>query len=200
MAPAPGAAPDDQSTVPTAVILAPGGQAVDGRRLVGEAVGFGRALRAGGLAVDLGAAIDFSRALTLVDVGDREQVRAAGEAVFVRRRDDRIVYDRIFERWWRRRAARLPSDGPALPPLEDEGLDAGADGTDTGAADDDHAAGEPLGQLLAAAVMRSNSRCRSASAVEKASGAMTVRSGVTASSPSSPAAASSWPRGSPAAW
>ncbi|HEY8167110.1 MAG TPA: VWA domain-containing protein [Candidatus Limnocylindrales bacterium] len=151
MAPAPGAAPDDQSTVPTAVILAPGGQAVDGRRLVGEAVGFGRALRAGGLAVDLGAAIDFSRALTLVDVGDREQVRAAGEAVFVRRRDDRIVYDRIFERWWRRRAARLPSDGPALPPLEDEGLDAGADGTDTGAADDDHAAGEPLGQLLAAA-------------------------------------------------
>ena len=38
--------------------------------------------------------IDFARALTLVDIGDREQVRAAGAAVFVRRRDDREVYDR----------------------------------------------------------------------------------------------------------
>ena len=69
----------------------PDGRQIDGRRLLGEAVGFGRALRAGGLAVDLGAAIDFSRALTLVEIGDREQVRAAGEAVFVRRRDDRVA-------------------------------------------------------------------------------------------------------------
>ena len=36
----------------------------------------------------------------------------------MRRRDDRQVYDRIFERWWRRRGARLPSDGPALPQPE----------------------------------------------------------------------------------
>ena len=33
-----------------------------------------------GCAIDLGAAVDFARALTLVDIGDREQVRAAGEA------------------------------------------------------------------------------------------------------------------------
>ena len=31
---------------------------------------------------------------TLVDIGEREQVRAAGAAVFVRRRDDREIYDR----------------------------------------------------------------------------------------------------------
>ena len=58
-----------------------------------ESVGFGRALRAAGPAIDLGAAIDFARALTLVDIGDREQVRAAGAALFVRRRDDREIYD-----------------------------------------------------------------------------------------------------------
>ena len=85
---------------------------VDGGRLLRQAVVFGRTLRAVGLGVDLGAAIDFARALTLVDIGDREQVRAAGAAVFVRRRDEREPYDRAFERFWRRRMA-LPND---LPP------------------------------------------------------------------------------------
>ena len=86
-----------------AIVRSPFGAEVDGRRLLGEAVGFGRALRAARLAIDLGAAVDFARALTLVDIGDREQVRAAGAAIFVRRRDDRAVYDAAFDRWWRRR-------------------------------------------------------------------------------------------------
>ena len=85
---------------------------VDGGRLLRQAVMFGRTLRAVGLGVDLGAAIDFARALTLVDMGDREQVRAAGAAVFVRRRDEREPYDRAFDHFWRRRMA-LPND---LPP------------------------------------------------------------------------------------
>jgi uncharacterized protein with von Willebrand factor type A (vWA) domain len=100
-----------------AVVAAPwGGPEVDGRRLLKEAVGFGRALRAAGLAIDLGAAVDYARALPLVDVGDREQVRAAGEAVFVRRRDDRPTYDAVFDRWWRQRSRR-PGDFQA-PPLQ----------------------------------------------------------------------------------
>ena len=74
--------------------------AVDGRRLVGQAVGFGRALRRAGLGVDLGAEIDFARALEVVDIGDREEVRAAGSAVFVRRRDDRPTYNEVFDRFW----------------------------------------------------------------------------------------------------
>ena len=89
-----------------AIVQAPWGDTVDGRRLLGEAVGFGRALRAAGLSVDLGAAVDYARSLTLVDVGDREQVRAAGEAIFVRRRDDRLVYNAVFDRWWRERRRR----------------------------------------------------------------------------------------------
>jgi len=100
-----------------AIVQAPFGPEVDGRRLLGEAVGFGRALRASRLAVDIGAAVDFARALTLVDIGDREQVRGAGEAIFVRRRDDRVVYDAVFDRWWRRRSNRLRGqfEPPPLP-------------------------------------------------------------------------------------
>ncbi len=97
------------------------GAAVDGRRFVGRAVGFARELRLAGLATDLGAAIDFSRSLGIVAIGDREQVRAAGEAIFVRRRDEIEVYNQVFDRFWRARGTRLPAqDGPlpTLPPQD----------------------------------------------------------------------------------
>ena len=96
-----------------------------GRRLLGRAVGFGRALRAAGLGVDVGAAVDFARTLELVDLADRDQVHAAGAAVFVRRKDDLEVYDAVFDRYWRAMAALgqgeldaelgelLPDDGEA---------------------------------------------------------------------------------------
>ena len=87
-------------------------EAVDGHRLLARAVGFGRELRRAGLAVDVGAEIDFARALGIVDIGDREVVRAAGAAVFTRRRDDRPVYDRVFDRYWRRRSLYPNLDGP----------------------------------------------------------------------------------------
>ena len=93
-----------------AIVRSPFGPEIDGRRLLGEAVGFGRSLRAAHLAIDLGAAVDFARALTLVDIADREQVKAAGAAVFVRRRDDRAVYDAAFDRWWRRRGSRFSDE------------------------------------------------------------------------------------------
>jgi uncharacterized protein len=91
--------------------LAPTGELVDGRRLLAEAVGFGRALRTAGLGVDLQAAIDFARALELdgVDLGRKAVVRDTGAALFVRRRDDREVYERVFEQFWRRRGRKLPS-------------------------------------------------------------------------------------------
>src|SRR6476620_666251 len=108
-----------------AIVRAPWGPEVDGRRLLAESVGFGRALRAAGLTTDLGAAVDFARALTLVDVGERDTVRAAGQAVFVRRRDDREIYDRVFARWWRRRGRkRPPPGGPLVEGVEDEGVEA----------------------------------------------------------------------------
>jgi hypothetical protein len=107
------------------------GTVVDGGRFVGSAVRFARALRLAGLTTDLGAAIDFARALGVVEIGDREQVRSAGAAVFVRRRDDLEVYDEVFARFWRSRGPRLPADGgpsPMEPPREviedeEEGLE-----------------------------------------------------------------------------
>jgi len=107
---------------------------VDGERLLRQAVVFGRVLKAAGLSVDLGAAIDFTRALTLVDIGDREQVRAAGEAVFVRRRDDREPYNLAFDRFWRRRGIPLPGELPTIEVEVDDfvGPDPDADPTGEG--------------------------------------------------------------------
>jgi uncharacterized protein len=126
-----------------AIVKAPfGGDVVDGRQLLAEAVGFGRALRAAGLSIDLGAAVDYARALTLVDIGQRETVRAAGAAVFVRRRDDREVYDRVFERWWRQRRRRQKSDGPTNM-AGDEQMPPDAEGEDaTSPAPSDERGGE----------------------------------------------------------
>src|SRR5205823_10801295 len=49
-----------------AIVRIPAGEAVDGRRLLAQSVAFGRALRGAGLGIDLGATLDFARALTLV--------------------------------------------------------------------------------------------------------------------------------------
>jgi uncharacterized protein with von Willebrand factor type A (vWA) domain len=111
------------------ILVAPTGEAIDGRRLLAEAVGFGRALRSAGLAIDLGAAIDFARALALVDVGNRGIVRDAGAAVFVRRRDEREVYDRVFDLFWRRRGRKLAKpriDPNAIPDADREEGEEGA--------------------------------------------------------------------------
>jgi uncharacterized protein with von Willebrand factor type A (vWA) domain len=97
----------------------PGAATPDGRRLLRRAVGFGRALRKAGLAVDVGASIDFATALTVVDVSDRAQVRDAGAAVFVRRKDDLEPYFEVFDRYWRGRIA-IPGEIP------DTGEDASA--------------------------------------------------------------------------
>ncbi len=75
---------------------------VSGRAFFWNALLFTRALRASGITTDIGAAIDYSRALALIDIGDREQVRAAGSAIFVRRRDEVAVYDEVFARFWQR--------------------------------------------------------------------------------------------------
>lgn len=87
-------------------------QAIDGERLLGAAVDFGRRLRRAGLAIDLGAVIDFGRSLELVGLADRELVREAGAAVFVRRREERERYDAVFDGFWGRRPAAAPLPVP----------------------------------------------------------------------------------------
>ena len=84
----------------------------------------GGRLRVAHLSIDLGAAVDFARALTLVDIADREQVRAAGAAVFVRRRDDRAdLRRRLRSLVATTRHRDCPGDfAPTTLPREDEAM------------------------------------------------------------------------------
>jgi uncharacterized protein with von Willebrand factor type A (vWA) domain len=59
---------------------------VSGSTFLWNTVLFTRALRSAGLGTDIGGAIDFARALTLVDIGERAEVHACGSAIFVHRR------------------------------------------------------------------------------------------------------------------
>jgi hypothetical protein len=94
---------------------------VHGDRFLRNALLFSRTLRRAGLAADLAAVLDFTRALGLIDIGARDEVRAAGAALFVRRREDVPPYDLIFDRFWRRHGF-LPAGEPPTPevPVPDE--------------------------------------------------------------------------------
>ncbi|MCU0479300.1 MAG: VWA domain-containing protein [Chloroflexi bacterium] len=81
--------------------------AFDGAVFLKNGVLFTRALRSAGIPTSLGGALDFARALTLVDIGDRTQVHAAGSAIFCRRHADLPVYDAVFDQFWRRHVARI---------------------------------------------------------------------------------------------
>ena len=60
---------------------------VDGEVLLANVTRFGRLLRRAGLDVDSGQTATFLRALTLLGFDRRADVRAAGRAIFVRRRE-----------------------------------------------------------------------------------------------------------------
>jgi uncharacterized protein with von Willebrand factor type A (vWA) domain len=112
-----------------------GTRVVDGAVFTANAVRFGRLLRQAGLEVEGGQTATFLRALCLLGFDRRADVRAAGRAIFVRRREDRTAFDAAFDLFWRRRAAggelagRLPRlaerEGRALPtePAADAGWD-----------------------------------------------------------------------------
>ena len=92
-------------------------QPVSGPAFLRNVLDFGQELRREGMTADLAAVLDYARALELVDIGDREEVRVAGAALFVRRHDELEAYDRAFARFWRRRgpiprATEMPSFEP----------------------------------------------------------------------------------------
>jgi hypothetical protein len=87
---------------------------VDGGLLAEHVVGFGRLLRRAGLPADPARTRDFVRALALLGVARKRDIKAAARAVFTRRREERPLCDVAFELFWRRRgtasevSARLP--------------------------------------------------------------------------------------------
>jgi uncharacterized protein with von Willebrand factor type A (vWA) domain len=61
---------------------------------------FTGALRNRGVAVGIGDEVDGTRALTLIDLGDREEVRRALLAALKIRPRDRDVFDEVFGQYW----------------------------------------------------------------------------------------------------
>jgi uncharacterized protein with von Willebrand factor type A (vWA) domain len=70
-----------------------------------NALHFARLLRAAGLGATAAQAADFAAALRLVGPEDRETVRAAAQAIFVKRREQMALFARAFDLFWRGPAA-----------------------------------------------------------------------------------------------
>jgi uncharacterized protein len=90
-----------------------------GNALIGNVVLFGRILRRAGLSIDADQTRRFADVLALLGFDRRGDVKAAGRAVFVRRREERAVYDAAFDLFWRRGTV-LGGASDALPRLRQE--------------------------------------------------------------------------------
>jgi uncharacterized protein with von Willebrand factor type A (vWA) domain len=88
---------------------------------------FGRLLRRAGLDVDPGQTATFLRALTLLGLGHRRDVRVAGRTIFVRRAEDLPLYDAAFDLFWRRPSGGSPLGGqlPRIRQSEERGTVSG---------------------------------------------------------------------------
>jgi hypothetical protein len=95
------------------------GNADSGTVLIGNVVLFGRMLKHAGLSIDADQTRRFADVLALLGFDRRGDVKAAGRAVFVRRREERAVYDAAFDLFWRRGTALGASSGD-LPRLRQQ--------------------------------------------------------------------------------
>src|ERR1700749_4387608 len=64
-------------------------------------VGFSRALRAAGLPVGPGAVIDAMNALQMIEIGNRADVYATLEAIFVKRHEHGLIFSQAFDLFFR---------------------------------------------------------------------------------------------------
>jgi uncharacterized protein with von Willebrand factor type A (vWA) domain len=77
---------------------------IDGGAFVSNVLVFARLLRTLGLDVDSGQTVTFLRALLLLGFERRADVRAAGSAILIRRREDQPIYQAAFDLFWRRQS------------------------------------------------------------------------------------------------
>jgi uncharacterized protein with von Willebrand factor type A (vWA) domain len=89
-------------SIPLGVRTATGPATVDGDAFVANVARFARVLRRAGLGAEPGQTATFLRALALLGFDRRADVRAAGRTIFVRRREDRPIFDAAFDLFWRR--------------------------------------------------------------------------------------------------
>src|ERR1700755_2817744 len=70
-------------------------------RIADNVVGFARALRAAGLPVGPGAVIDALDALQVIEIGNRADVYATLEAIFVKRHEHALIFEQAFDLFFR---------------------------------------------------------------------------------------------------
>lgn len=92
---------------------------VDGAVLTANVLRFARLLRRAGIEADSGETATFLRAMALLGFDRRDDVRSAGRSIFVRRREDRRLYDAAFDLFWRRRGPASDLSG-RLPRIRQE--------------------------------------------------------------------------------
>lgn len=113
---------------------------VNGGILTANVLRFARLLRRAGLGVDSNQTNTFLKAMVLLGMDRRQDIRAAGRSIFVGRREDQRPYEAAFDLFWRRRgpasepSARLPRirqdsrrEQPADPGREDGARTAGGE-------------------------------------------------------------------------
>lgn len=98
---------------------------VDAQIFIANLVMFGRMLMSSGLPLDAEQTRLFAKAATELGFSRKQDIKAAGRAIFTRRRDDRQLYDAAFELFWRRSTTAGPpsTDLPRIrqrgrPPAE----------------------------------------------------------------------------------
>jgi uncharacterized protein len=119
----------------------------DGPASGGEhlAVAFARVLRRLGLAVPIGSVIDFSEALGLVGLEQRDGVYWAARSTLVRRPEDLGLFDRAFAVFWERRVGDDADDELDEPVKVSIAIDDGDDEAES--PDDAESSDDPILQL-----------------------------------------------------
>ncbi len=79
----------------------------DFSRLLENVVLFARLLRRAGMTVGTGQILDLTRALEVVDVGNRDDFYHTARVILVGRREDLPVFDTLFNLFWSGRTARV---------------------------------------------------------------------------------------------
>jgi uncharacterized protein with von Willebrand factor type A (vWA) domain len=81
---------------------------------------FVQMLRQAGLPVSTEQAMEFSRALTLIDIGSREHVYHTARSLLINRHEHLQLFDVLFNRFWRRQINAVPQGQKApLAPRHD---------------------------------------------------------------------------------
>ena len=70
-------------------------------QMADNVVGFARALRAAGIPVGPGAVIDALNALQVIEIGNRADVYATLEAIFVKRHEHALIFAQAFDLFFR---------------------------------------------------------------------------------------------------